>query len=325
MTAYPFKVRSLALAAVLSLGTVHLTANIADGLLAHYPLNGDGMDASGNGHGGMVEGATPAANRFGQQGKAMLFDGTNSFVSVPDCAALGLAAGDFTITAWIFETERDANYNDCIISKRGPTGPGGGRPGDGRGWIVSVRGLRDAASTGRLFYQVSGGRDPHAFSTEVLALNQWHQVAVIYHRDPTSLDMFIDGAWDSSAGDIPPPNPRGRFDMHIGNDSQMAYHNAYVFHGKISDVRIYNRALTAAEVGQRYGAGLFLNHTQFTGRALTRLYGGLTVGQEVVVESSPDLVHWIPVETNIATRTSLAVTNFINPAVHAEFFRVSVP
>jgi hypothetical protein len=288
-------------------------------------LNGDGTDASGNGHNGTVAGATPTANRFGQDGKALLFDGVNSFIKVHDAPVLRLADTDFTISAWIFETERDANFNDCIISKRGPTGPGQGRPGEGRGWILGVRGLHDTNTTGRLFYQVSGGEDPKAFSTAILELNQWHHVAVIYHHDAGSLDMIIDGAWDSTTADIPPPNPAIKAPMHIGNDSQLAYHNAYVFHGKISDVRIYGRAFERPAAAEIYSQGLFLNHTQFTGRALNHMYGGLTVGQTVIVESSRDLMHWTPVQTNIVTGATLSVTNFVNPDVAGEFFRVSVP
>jgi hypothetical protein len=315
----------LGFAVVTLAGNGRLLADLPEGLLAYYPLNGDGTDASGNGHDGTVVGATPTSNRFDQSGKALLFDGINSFIRVPDSTDLRLASTDFTISAWIFETERDAHFSDCIISKRGPTGPGAGRPGDGRGWIISVRGLHDTNSTGRLFYQVSGGEDPRAFSAGVLSLNQWHHVAVVYHRASSSVDMFIDGAWDSTAKGIPPPNPSVRFPMHIGNDSQLAYNNAYVFHGKISDVRIYNHALTTPEAAGLYGVGLFLNRIQFTGRAMTRMFGGLTVGQRVIVESSPDMVHWAPIETNIATSMTLSVTNFINPAKSAEFFRVSVP
>ena len=158
------------------------------GLVAYYPLNGDGADASGNGHNGVVVAATPTDNRLGQAGQALLFDGTNSAISVPDATDLRLSTTDFTIAAWILETERAPHFNDCIISKRGPTGPGQGRPGDGRGWIISVRGLRDEASTGHVVYQVSGGRDPSAMTTGALSLSQWHHVAVVYHRDKSSVD-----------------------------------------------------------------------------------------------------------------------------------------
>jgi hypothetical protein len=137
--------------------------------------------------------------------------------------------------------------------------------------------------------------------------------------------MIIDGAWDSTTADLPPPNPVTKTAMHIGNDSQLAYHNAYVFHGKISDVRIYGRAFERPEAAGIYSQGLFLNHTKFTGRALTRMYGGLRVGQTVIVESSRDLIHWTPVQTNIVTSATLSVTNFVNPDVPGEFFKIAVP
>ena len=199
--------------------------------------------------------------------------------------------------------------------------------------------------TGHVVYQVSGGRDPSAMTTGVLSLNQWHHVAVVYHRDKSTVDFYLDGSWDSTSEGVPPPNSEATPDMHIGNDSQLAYNNAYVFHGKISDVCIYNHALTGEDLAGLYATGLFLSSRQlstgaqttganneselrgiqFTGRALTRMYRGLVEGQQVIVESSPDLIHWTPIQTNIATSTTLSVTNFINPAVDAEFFRVSVP
>ena len=191
---------------------------------------------------------------------------------------------------------------------------------------------------------MSGGNDPSALSTGELSLNQWHHMAVVYHRAKATVEMYFDGAWDSASDEVPPPNPDTSCDLHIGNDSQLAYNNAYVFHGKISDVRLYNYALSAPEVTGLYDTGLFLTSSQmtglpvtgnnsgpavqgirFTGRALTRMYGGLAVGQRVLVESSPDLIHWTPIQTNLVTSTTLCVTNFINPAVKAEFFRVSVP
>jgi len=319
-----YKLTAVAFAVACCLGGQLLRADSPADLIAYYPLDGDGTDASGNGHNGSVVNATPTDNRFGQSGKALLFDGTNSFVSVPDAVDLRLAATDFTISAWIYENQRDPHFADCIISKRGPAGPGRGRPGDGRGWILSIRGSRDPGTTGRVVYQVSGGQDPSALSNGALSLNQWHHLVVAYHRAAATVDMYIDGVLDSSEDGVPPPNPATFRDMHIGNDSQLAYGNAYVFHGKISDLRIYSHALDQSETSDLFAKGFFLDHVEFTGNALTRMYGGLTVGQAVMVESSPDMVHWTPIQTNIVSSSTLSVTNFINPEVGAEFFRVSV-
>jgi hypothetical protein len=322
MTTHLIKLAGFGFAIAALLGSQHLRADSDDGLLARYLLNGDGADISSYGHNGAVSAVRPTADRFGTSGKALLFDGTNSFISVADSPDLRLATTDFTITAWIYESERNFHFNDCIISKRA-LGAGRGIEGDGRGWIVCIRGLwGQPSTTGRLFYQVSGGEDPKAFSTTALSLNQWHHVAIVYHHASATVDMFIDGAWDSRTAKIPPPNPSITVPMHIGNDSQQAYNNAYVFHGKINDVRVYNRSLTGVEVADLYGAGIFLNGVHFSGAALTRNYGGLTIGQTVIVERSQDLLHWTPIETNVATSATLSITNTVNPGVNAEFFRV---
>jgi hypothetical protein len=171
---------------------------------------------------------------------------------------------------------------------------------------------------------VSGGKDPSALSNGALSLNQWHHLVVSYHRATSTVDMYIDGVLDSSEDGVPPPNPATVSDMHIGNDSQLAYANAYVFHGKISDLRIYGHALDSTESSDLFARGFFLDHVEYSGRALTRMYGGLTVGQSVIVESSPDMIHWTPIQTNIVTSSTMSVTNFINPELTSEFFRVSV-
>jgi hypothetical protein len=305
-------------------GAQLLFAGSNDGLIASYALNGDGADTSGSGHDGFLRKAIPTANRFDQDGKALLFDGTNSFIAVADSPDLRLADTDFTITAWIFETDRNANYQDCIVSKRGPAGAGLGIPGDGRGWILAVRGCREGVGTaGHLVYQASGGEDPRAFSTQSLSLNQWYHVGVVYHRASATVELFVNGQLDSTTAGIPAPNPSTAAEMHIGNDSQLAYHNAYVFHGKISSIRIYDRALTIPEMTALYGTGLFINGTRFVGRELTRTYGGVSPGQSLIVESSSDLMHWAPVETNLVTGTAFSLTNFVDPSISAQFFRVS--
>ncbi|MDP6927346.1 MAG: hypothetical protein QGG84_09690, partial [Rhodospirillales bacterium] len=47
------------------------------GLIAYYPFNGNANDESGNGNDGTVNGATLAADRNGETGKAYSFDGAS--------------------------------------------------------------------------------------------------------------------------------------------------------------------------------------------------------------------------------------------------------
>lgn len=47
------------------------------GLVASYPFNGNTNDESGNGHNGIVHGATLTADRFGSANRAYYFNATN--------------------------------------------------------------------------------------------------------------------------------------------------------------------------------------------------------------------------------------------------------
>ena len=54
-----------------------------NGLVGWWPFNGNANDESGNGNHGTVNGATLAADRFGNAGKAYSFDGISSFIQFP--------------------------------------------------------------------------------------------------------------------------------------------------------------------------------------------------------------------------------------------------
>jgi hypothetical protein len=72
---------------------------LADGLIAHWPLNENTNDVTGNGHDGTTVGAVPTTDRFGNANRAYAFDG-NDYITVPDSADFTLGSNPFTITAW---------------------------------------------------------------------------------------------------------------------------------------------------------------------------------------------------------------------------------
>ena len=49
-----------------------------EGLIAHYPFNGNANDESGYGNDGTVNGATLTEDRFGKSNSAYIFNGTSS-------------------------------------------------------------------------------------------------------------------------------------------------------------------------------------------------------------------------------------------------------
>ena len=84
----------------LSFGAIVVRAALNDGLVAYYPLDNSTSDLSGNGNNGTVHGnATPTTDRFGNPNSAYYFDGTNSYIQVPDSPTLRPAAS-LSIACW---------------------------------------------------------------------------------------------------------------------------------------------------------------------------------------------------------------------------------
>jgi len=94
-------------------------ADLADGLVGYWPLDGNGDDASGNGNHGTVRGnVTPVADRFGNADSAMNFPGnTSNYIDLGQPPML-LIKGAMSITAWV--RAETLNQTGRIIAKQGP-------------------------------------------------------------------------------------------------------------------------------------------------------------------------------------------------------------
>jgi hypothetical protein len=275
---------------------------LTNGLIAYYPFNGNANDESGNTNNGSVLGATLTTDRLGETNSAFLFDGVASAITVLDSTPLRLSGTDYTICAWVFETQRNSDYQDCIISKRGS--------GNGDGWFLSIRGIRVSANsgtTGHVYYQLSGGADPIALSTSQLSLNVWHPVAVVYRSSVNSLQIFTDGNLDSTTSNFPSPNASTQAHLNIGSDSSG---QNYYFHGKIDDIRIYNRALSLVEVQQLYAyeSRPWVNLIKLV-NAIQPSFSNLTLTTNYQLQVSPDMNTW----TNQGSPFTATNTTMIYP------------
>ena len=71
--------------------------DLANGLIAYYPFNGNADDASGNGNHGTVEGAVLSTDRNGDNDKAYAFDGVDDYIR---CDTVGTPVNAFTYSLW---------------------------------------------------------------------------------------------------------------------------------------------------------------------------------------------------------------------------------
>jgi hypothetical protein len=197
------------------------------GLVASYGFEeGTGTttaDSSGTGNNGTVAGATwSTAGRFGN---ALSFNGTSSLVNVADSASLDLTSG-MTVSAWVRPTSL-SSWRTVVLKEIGG--------GLAYGLYAHNDSSRPSAWT-RI-----GGAERGLDGTAALALNAWTHIAMTY--DGANVRLFINGAQVASRAQTGAINTSTN-PLRIGGNTIWGEY----FNGLIDEVRIYNRALTAAEI-----------------------------------------------------------------------------
>jgi hypothetical protein len=200
-----------------STGVSVTVANTLVGLLAAYSFDeGAGTllgDASGNNRTGTITGATWTAGKFGQ---ALNFDG-NDFVDLSDFDL----AGPFTLMGWIQTRSLHAGGCASMLMKAFDYG-------------VEICQSALHASVGN-----GGWSRTVTHQLTSADLNTWKHVAITY--DGTTLRVYINGTLVGQGTGA-----------HNSNNNPLLFGRwtpaAEFWNGLIDEVRIFNRALTQAEV-----------------------------------------------------------------------------
>ncbi|MEV4473439.1 LamG-like jellyroll fold domain-containing protein [Nonomuraea sp. NPDC049504] len=200
-------------------------AEAPEGLVAAYGMNaGTGTavtDASGAGNDGTAANTSWAVT--GKYGQALTFNGTSSWVTVPDDGSLDLTDG-MTLEAWVRPTTV-AGWRTVLMKEFGADlsyammGSGGSGPG--------------------AFVHTASGANAQAPGN--LPLNTWSHLAATY--DGTTLRMYVNGtqvATNLTAGNL----RVGTGPLRIGGNSGSGEH----FGGQIDEVRVYDKPLSPAEI-----------------------------------------------------------------------------
>jgi hypothetical protein len=79
-------------------------ADLASGLVAYYPFNGNAQDESGNNRDALlIDGAILTSDRFGQANRAYYFDGVDDSIELPHPGYL--ANGSISLWAYLYKLE----------------------------------------------------------------------------------------------------------------------------------------------------------------------------------------------------------------------------
>lgn len=179
-------------------------------------------DSSGQNNHGTRSGATWITG--GKYGKALLFDGVNDWITIPDAPSLDLTTG-LTMMAWVYPTS-NTGVRDVLIKQ---------------GSNVDIYNLYARNNNGKPESNVYvNGLNRMAQGT-ALPLNTWTHLAGTYNG--SALKLYVNGVQAASI------NVSGAIAcssgvLRIGGNSLWGEW----FKGRIDEVRIFNRALTASEI-----------------------------------------------------------------------------
>jgi hypothetical protein len=209
-----------------------LEPGLSEGLLAYYPFSGNAHDETSNQNHATVLGATLTTDRFGRADSAYQFNGADQYLSAPHQPYLNLTNGDFTIALWALAN--DPGAGGIFIGKD----DGGGNQ---QKWIFVLGGVPDQEPGMRVHFHVNPPPQWHATALWMPASGTWHHY--VARKAGTDCSIFIDGNLASTPAAIGSISSGITAPLTIGQAEGGGWLN-----GRIDDIRIYNRALSDAQV-----------------------------------------------------------------------------
>ena len=213
------------------LGLPILVHAVTDGLVAYWAFDeesGDtASDSSGNGHDGTLMG-DPQWTKDGYFGGALEFDQAGDEVNVPFHEDLNQET--FTICAWANVEPGSANHRAVISSRHEPP----------------TAGYIFYAAPNNTWQFWTGAGSPPWVSVQGPAVNlgEWDHLAGTFADGKQK--FYVNGELVGETDSNPNLNPQQEFLVGAGANERA--NHEYLFKGKIDEVRVYDRALSEAEI-----------------------------------------------------------------------------
>jgi hypothetical protein len=217
---------------------------LEQGLVAYYPFNGNANDESGNGD---VNSATLTEDRHGKKESAYSFDAVDDYIQITNSPNLNSSTA--TISAWYKATMsfKGLGHNP-IIQK-----PFTSHTAPHFQWSLYVKGDRYGPDVGNFWFGFQSQTMVCAHKSLIpkKALNNWiHLVGVVNEAKEECL-FYFNGQLVSEINFGTNKSPAYETDIYIGRLGNIVNSWSHT-PGVIDNVRIYNRALSEAEVKELY-------------------------------------------------------------------------
>jgi hypothetical protein len=212
--------------------------DLTKGLIVYLPFTGNANDESGNGHNGLVNGASLVTDRNGNTNSAYSFDGVSSYVTgqIPNVTEL-------SISVWFKCDNADNKRYQTVISLGQES------------VMIQIHNSYDLVDgisyKGAIWTGLSNNNGIYKVNSNS-ADNVWHHIVFIVSYLDLSQKVYLDGTLYGTQNISKAFNSFNYYDIGRSNSPCCGYFKETMFKGLIDEVRIYNRSLSNNEVLQLY-------------------------------------------------------------------------
>lgn len=211
-----------------------LLSSLSNGLILHYPMNGNASDNSGNASNGtIVGGVTATTDRFDNAGQALSFNGSNGHIDVPDGTYFN--GGSFSVSVWV-KLNTYASWSRIFDFGNGPA--------NNNVLFSPTNGTSGKAASEIYNGTVSGGQI--SSPTVQTGTGKWQHL--VYTFESGTGKILLNGVVIAQGTQTAPQNVL-RTICYIGRSNWTT--DTYI-NGSLDDFRLYDRALTTTEIQSLY-------------------------------------------------------------------------
>ena len=242
-----------------------IASAFSQNLIAYYPFNGNANDQSGNAINPTYigTGVTLTTDRFGNANKAYNFDGLpGSYIRMP---ADALPTTNRTISLWF-------NVPD-VTNRPGLLGYGG----NGSCGTTLLMGL-NCSGSGAYWVQGHCGFNPTSYTYPAAPVDNWyHWVLTI---NGTDQKIYVNGELKTTTTSFSGATAVTGKDLALGVITSVSGTAPYTdvnvgyTRGKLDDIRIYDAAMTDAQVQNLYANEAMVAYFPFNGNAVDETGNG---------------------------------------------------
>ncbi len=160
-------------------------------------------------------------------GGSIVFDGTDDYITSPSSSNFAFGTGDFTLEIWIYPQSFSAYTHMIALPDQ------------------ATFALKANVSDGAIYFYSPAYSTYGSTSGWTLTLNTWNHV--VFKRESSVGYAFLNGASKGSKSGFTNSFSAQVLNIHNGWPGEFAQ-------CRMSNIKIYNRALTAAEVQQNFNA-----------------------------------------------------------------------